>query len=414
MTNSESFQTIYFFSSRFPLNYISKHAPLDIRMAYSFYMDLIGLSVKEVDIDKEDWIESVIPLLTLIKEDIEEQEVFIYGKTSKGEEVRQFLESNTAERKINLLLIGLFIDPQKVYDCFPQSYVNMLFPTASKFSYEEVNYPRLKAFNSKANRHIYGFASTVDNEQIRFLERFLKYVETGESKSENETNYFRDLMDKPNYSLESIKKEIELAEDCRINQFEDVLHKLSYLQKEDIKQYFIKTIEKKWAHSFEIKKNSEEKDIYSSIIDVLDYEYIERTKTRKNALLIQDFAKMEYEYRFIVIDKEIICGAGCVENHTPIDSSELKFDLKVEKDRNCGNVEEREDIVFNYITLAHLIVKEIAEEDPGFENYTLDMGMINGEPGIIEINPYKNVGFYALDYRYIIRKLKSKVKKGEY
>ena len=115
-----------------------------------------------------------------------------------------------------------------------------------------------------------------------------------------------------------------------------------------------------------------------------------------DGVLVQETKRMEYEYRMFIVDGEPVCGAGCVEANTPVDNQAM-FDPMMQRIRNITPVEAREDIAEQYRRFATQAAHLIREEGVITSTYVMDMAMIDGQPGIIELNGFANAGLYALD-----------------
>lgn len=115
-----------------------------------------------------------------------------------------------------------------------------------------------------------------------------------------------------------------------------------------------------------------------------------------DAVLVQQKARMRYEYRMQVIGGRPACGAGCVERYTPADNTGERYDPRMEETRNNGRIESHPDIARLYeafaLETAHAIRGEV--EGP----YVMDLYLDDaGQPHVIELNPQSNSGLYALD-----------------
>lgn len=115
-----------------------------------------------------------------------------------------------------------------------------------------------------------------------------------------------------------------------------------------------------------------------------------------DAVLVQQKVRMRYEYRVQVIGGEPVCGAGCVEQHTPADNTGEPYDPRMEGTRNDGRVESHPDIARLYEAFAHEAAHAIRGEVEG--PYVMDLYLDDaGQPHVIELNPQSNSGLYALD-----------------
>lgn len=115
-----------------------------------------------------------------------------------------------------------------------------------------------------------------------------------------------------------------------------------------------------------------------------------------DAVLVQQKARMRYEYRVQVIGGEPVCGAGCIERFTPADNRDDRYDPRMEETRNSGRIESHPDIARLYEAFAHEAAHAIRGEVEG--PYVMDLYLDDaGRPHVIELNPQSNSGLYALD-----------------
>lgn len=115
-----------------------------------------------------------------------------------------------------------------------------------------------------------------------------------------------------------------------------------------------------------------------------------------DAVLVQQKARMRYEYRMQVIGGEPVCGAGCIERFTPADNRGNRYDPRMEETRNSGRIESHPDIARLYEQFAHEAAHAIRGEVEG--PYVMDLYLDDaGRPHVIELNPQSNSGLYALD-----------------
>jgi len=365
------------FIPRFNLKYISKESPSHIKKEYRKILSKAGIEDKDIletKIDKEDWIESIIPLLSLEKHSLD------YHILS------QSIKEIPMPKKI--ILVGIYMrlnQLKREFESF-ETVEEIMFPGNLKELDQHKLYAESEVFKKYANRKIFDIVATVDIDTFREFE-------------------------KNKESLNNHQKEIyEFTLKLKPHALENKLSKLSFEQDEEEKTYFLKTVEKKWALPVKVKKESTPNDIWEVMVKLLDYEWIMRLNNKEKAILIQDFAEIEYEYRLIVINGKLIGGAGCIEEFTPVDNlNDDYFDSQVKQYRKTKcEIERRYDIIESFKDFAETFVKEYK---PG-ETYILDIGFINGDIGVIEINPFLNYGFYALNYDSVIRHIKENILKG--
>lgn len=141
-----------------------------------------------------------------------------------------------------------------------------------------------------------------------------------------------------------------------------------------------------------------------SVMDALDSDYgwsLIKDEGLSGVYLVQEVIPMRYEYRMFVINGELVTGAGCVEDFTPLDNEGEAFDSRMRDDRSlhveCPSpIESRPDLLQKYLTFAEKVVKELAVEHPEHDRYVLDVATsTNGETVIVEFNGESNAGFYA-------------------
>lgn len=108
---------------------------------------------------------------------------------------------------------------------------------------------------------------------------------------------------------------------------------------------------------------------------------------------------MFYEYRFFVVNHQLITGAGCIEEHTPLNNSE-PFDpwfRKVRKEygSHLTRDEKMRDVLKGF---AQRVVDFTKELENKCQNYVVDIAVdLHGIPLMIERNAMLNSGFYASD-----------------
>jgi len=115
-----------------------------------------------------------------------------------------------------------------------------------------------------------------------------------------------------------------------------------------------------------------------------------------HAFLVQGWVPMTHEYRVFVVGHVPVTGAGAIEEHTPLDSIEA-FDPQLRESRQGKTAvivdRPRRDVLVGF---AKRVAAELAAEEPGLVNYTLDVALgANNEPLIVELNGLMNSGLYA-------------------
>lgn len=141
-------------------------------------------------------------------------------------------------------------------------------------------------------------------------------------------------------------------------------------------------------------------DDFSQIANVLDpcevwsLIYLEGAR---ESLQVQEFMTMEYEYRIFVVDQRPVTGAGCIEEHTPLDNYGSAFDHKLRRNRSeMTDVELEPEIAGMLTGYARDAVDALALEVPELTDYVIDVAMgPDLEPLVVELNPLLNSGLYA-------------------
>lgn len=119
------------------------------------------------------------------------------------------------------------------------------------------------------------------------------------------------------------------------------------------------------------------------------YIYIDRPP----CLLVQERVRIEHEYRIFIVDGNPVTGAGALMEMTPNDN-ESTFDCKVRKDIRGDDVAFDPAMVAEYVIFAREAVKRMP-----VKTIDMDVAMIDGEIGIVEVNPLHlgQVGLFASD-----------------
>jgi hypothetical protein len=117
---------------------------------------------------------------------------------------------------------------------------------------------------------------------------------------------------------------------------------------------------------------------------------------RADAFIVQEWVPMLFEYRLFVVDGEVVTGAGCIEENTPLDNRG-RFDPAVRESRAGVNaVVDRPDLVEQMVDFGRKVAAEVTEESPALNQYVLDVAIdADGQPLVIEMNSLLNSGLYA-------------------
>lgn len=158
------------------------------------------------------------------------------------------------------------------------------------------------------------------------------------------------------------------------------------------RRIFIKCTRPKYGiYSISLTKNETIKSINKKIIQELDYA-IAHLEALEDAFLIQEYLEMKDEYRFIVLNKKLVTGSPKVEEYTPIDNTEIFFKKFSDGINN--------DLFNEYYSFANKAVKEI-----NLKNYVLDVAMTDKGIVLVELNPLRNYGLFACNFKPILHEL---------
>lgn len=151
-----------------------------------------------------------------------------------------------------------------------------------------------------------------------------------------------------------------------------------------------KNLNKRFKEAKFIKPSNDEKSFCAGIIEreeTIEYfikKQIHNESALENIVLISDLKKIDYEFRFFVINKEIITGSKYFENNK----------LKIENINNSIGQEAwnfATDCINNFCPSANCVI---------------DVCLTNGKWKIVEFNAINCSGFYACDTKKINEALK--------
>lgn len=197
---------------------------------------------------------------------------------------------------------------------------------------------------------------------------------------------------------------IEVAE----HGWTDVVDEMGKLRRAGADRAFIKVCQNKYG-VYEVDLSE---DMSSALWDSLGFA-AEHLAEKPGQLLLQEYVNMQYEYRIVVLNGKPVCGAGCIEDMTPLNNEQV-FDCKVTLQRQhlqpgestrAECIERRPDLIAAYQVLAEHFCMELTDEHPDWLNYSLDVCMINGKASVIELNSFQNIGLYAMDVGAMIQAL---------
>lgn len=122
-------------------------------------------------------------------------------------------------------------------------------------------------------------------------------------------------------------------------------------------------------------------------LDALAYSFIDRG----SCLIVQERVHMRREYRIFVVDGRPVTGAGTVLSHTPNDNI-APFNPLVSNHPTDDNCERDEALVERYLDFGRQVIPLMPAS-----SFALDVALIDGEIGIVEINPLMlgQIGLFA-------------------
>lgn len=130
--------------------------------------------------------------------------------------------------------------------------------------------------------------------------------------------------------------------------------------------------------------------------------HILRYEGDRNALIVQDKITMTHETRYFIVDGEPVSGAGCIEAHTPFDREPENIvgvtHAVFEVTRNGGEIIADTQAAAKMEAFVRGVAAELRAELPDLRHVVVDVALnAEGDPIIIELNPYQNAGLYAND-----------------
>lgn len=187
-------------------------------------------------------------------------------------------------------------------------------------------------------------------------------------------------------------------------------------QKDGVEQLVVKTTEVK-SGLFVVDLTQVDFNNRTDVADFLGMDFFEQYMHKldaDNVFIVQPMITMKKEYRMVVVNNELACGAGQVPQFTPLDNESV-FDPKVIISRyDADNVER---LFANELdamkVFAQSVIEQQKKELPGLKDYTLDIFSNENGFGIVEINPLDNFGFFALDVESYLLALNTVVEKLE-
>lgn len=123
-----------------------------------------------------------------------------------------------------------------------------------------------------------------------------------------------------------------------------------------------------------------------------------RFEGEPGALLVQDIVEMTHETRFFVIDGTVVCGAACIEDHTPLENTDGdRLRPVFEIHRNGGDIVHDQAAAAKLLAAAERVTADILSEQPALQHFVLDLALgADGQPIAIEMNPIGASGLYGI------------------
>jgi hypothetical protein len=167
-------------------------------------------------------------------------------------------------------------------------------------------------------------------------------------------------------------------------------------------RFFLKlTLPKGGIYRLELPEAAPREAIHEAVLDSIGYD-LARFEGARDICLVQSYLPMTHEYRFFVVDGQLVAGAGCVEVLTPLDATD-RFSPIMERRRNQDTPKAEPEILNGHIAEASRFVAMAVAEKPDLRHYALDMALNpNGNSVVLELNPMLNVGLYATAYEHVL------------
>jgi len=185
----------------------------------------------------------------------------------------------------------------------------------------------------------------------------------------------------------------------------DIVEVIQLMSREGVRDFFVKANPAKTGlFQFAIPAGSTDREVFRSF-SAMASDAVMHLEGKADAFFVQGRVDMEYEYRLFVVDHRVVAGAGCIEEHTPLDNLGDTFDPRVRRSRpQRSAVETRPEVVVDLVAFGSRVVADLAAEVPDLGTYVLDVALgSNGAPLAIELNGMLNAGLYAVNPTLITR-----------
>lgn len=122
------------------------------------------------------------------------------------------------------------------------------------------------------------------------------------------------------------------------------------------------------------------------------------------ALLVQDHIHMTHETRFFVIDGQIVCGAACIESHTPLENDDNSLLRPIfETKRNSSELVTDPEAATLLMHAARTMASAMIDECPALRHFVIDLALDeNRHPLAVELNPIGNSGLYGISAKRLL------------
>lgn len=169
-----------------------------------------------------------------------------------------------------------------------------------------------------------------------------------------------------------------------------------------VQRGIVKAVARKFG-IWSVELDSDPEVIARRLFQAMDWAYM-NLEDGSDLVVAQDAIDLQFEYRLFVVDGELISGAGCVEEFTPLNQmlSAGPFDSRVRRIRGHlhqgapSAVEDRPDVVGRLLDFG----AELAHQHGG--TVVIDVALDaaagpEGTPVVVELNDLPNSGLYASD-----------------
>lgn len=128
------------------------------------------------------------------------------------------------------------------------------------------------------------------------------------------------------------------------------------------------------------------------------------------AVLVQEEATVEFETRLFVVNGAIVTGSGQISELTPLargGATVCGHDLPdcysliypwVARTRGSSDIQHLDRVYeLPFLGLAQSLAIDLVAADPELRHFVMDVALINGELGVVELNPIHRSGLFASD-----------------